>query len=360
MRMEEGTDASSAAGIVSEGGEQPTSMVAPQRSPTSSVGVVGPVVRDTTVHYENPVESTAKRDCRMDDSVGGGSVNVSRAIQGHGGTAYPIFIAANDSMGRDMKSELGDEFSAARFVNGYSKSRRSHIRPGGTTDTTRPKLLIPQLPLFCRGVMEETPVVVLSPLAAPDVDFTRDVLMSAKYPIWQPSVSQLTDASSAARLMPLARVIVINDAEAREATGKKDPVDAIIAMVEGGSQGVIVTSRDGAIARLDDGNWHFAAAHRVQAKRTSRAGDVFTGVLALAIASGYSPQEGMELGQAAAARHVSEQPAMGSLEALAAWASTQPKVDFPGRVPQKPLELPRAIAIAAAASAMVLALLAFA
>ncbi len=326
----------------------------PPRPARTAVGAVGPAVLDTAVRPTHPHASTAKRECTMKDSYGGGAVNVSRSIQQYGGTPQPDFLVGADAYGKLMKEDLSEEFPHSLCVSAYPQSRRSHIHTDGTTDTTRPPLMLSRLPDNCRKRAAETPVTVVAALAPDDHDFTAEALSQARFGIWVPSASQLGETRSATRLLRLAHVTVMNDEEARVSTGKDDPIEAIVVLSERGCRGVIVTSRGGALARID-GDWLFAPAHQVQAKRTSRAGDTFTGVFALAIASGRTLREGLVLGQAAAARHVTEQPPLGGLDELAAWAGTQPKV----ALPRPPVDLPRVITMAFAATASILAAVAY-
>lgn len=318
------------------------------------VGAVGPVVLDTVVTHVDHAPATSKRECQMSDSWGGGALNVSRAVSSYGGGAVPCFLIGRDAAGEAMKADLGDEFPQARFVPGYSHSRRSHLRPDGVTETTRPPLAQRRLPSYLHDAISRTPVTVVSPLAAADGEFAADALGAARCGIWQPSLPQLVDADSLRRLLPLATVTVLNHDEARAATGYDEPMDAIMALCDAGARGVIVTSRDGALARID-GTWEFAPAHQVQARRTSRAGDVFTGVFALARASGRTTRESLQLGQAAAARHVTGAPPLASLDELAVWAHGEPKVKLARRIAE-PLNIRRAVSVAVATAATILAI----
>lgn len=326
----------------------------PARRVRAAVGVVGPAVLDTVVRPTHPNALTAKRECTMEESYGGGAVNVSRSIQQYGGTAMADFLVGADSYGKLMREDLSEEFQHSRCVCAYPQSRRSHIHIGGTTYTARPPLTLTRLPDHCRQRVTENRVTVVGALTPDDHDFTAEALSEARFGIWVPSAAQLSETRSAPRLMQLAQVTVMNDEEARVATGKDDPIEAIVVLSERGCRGVIVTSRGGALARID-GDWLFAPAHQVQAKRTSRAGDTFTGVFALTIASGRPLREGLVLGQAAAARHVTEQPPLGDLDQLAAWASTQPKV----ALPRPRIDLPRVVTMAFAATATILAAVAY-
>ncbi|MFO0821181.1 MAG: carbohydrate kinase family protein [Pirellulales bacterium] len=332
-----------------------------QRSPAKGkplVATVGPVVLDTHVTYPGSVPEKGKRVCEMRCSYGGGALNTSRAIRTAGGTVAPCFIIGRDKMGEAMKDELGDEFALAQFAAGYDSSRQSHIRPDGVTDTTRPPLELHSLPPNFRDAIRNSRVTIVAPMAVADQAFVGEALAAARFSIWQPSLPQLLDRQSVTTLGKLASVTVMNDVEAYEVTGESDPTRAVMALVEKGCRGAMVTSPQGVVARID-GEWASAPAHDISALRTSGAGDCFVGVFAWAYAARRSLDEALRLGQAAAARHVTAQLPLVDLGQWTAWANSQPKVSLARRTKAPVIKVRHAMSVAVGVAAMILAMMVF-
>lgn len=320
------------------------------------VAAVGPVVLDTYVSYPGPVPAKGKRECQMRCDYGGSALNTSRAVQAVGGVAVPIFLIGRDQLGEAMKDRLGDEFSRAQFADAYPASRQSHIRPDGVTDTTRPPLELTALPPHVSTTLADAAVTIVGPLAATDREFAAAALAAANLSIWQPSQAQLLDRPSIEKLGKRASVTVLNDDEARAATGEAEPIRAVMALIEQGCRNPVVTSVQGVVGRID-GRWVSAPAFEVTARRTSGAGDCFTGVFAWAYASGRTLDEALRLGQASAARHVSEQPPLADLDQLAAWAEAQRRVPLASHPASPALHVGRAISIAVGVAATILAIM---
>lgn len=295
----------------------------------------GTVVEDTTVRVlDRSSRRSAKPGCRITSDWGGGPVNAGTAGAGYGGQMAPLLLAGPDERGQRAGAELGTRFVKVLVLPCLSQTRQTVIvddrcytvRPGVVADPLSPQV---------QRLLRDAAYTIVAPLAAADAALAARVLALAPRSIWQPSGEQLQDRDGTLRLMRRASITVMNDQEARLLTGAADPVAAIERLRRGGlSTAVVITDRWGAIAWRPN-TWEYAAAVAVpRVERVVGAGDCFTGVLAVALAAGRSFQESLQLGQAAAARHVSGAAPLGSLDALAAWSQTVDRVSPADRSPK--------------------------
>jgi sugar/nucleoside kinase (ribokinase family) len=163
-------------------------------------------------------------------------------------------------------------------------------------------------------------------MAAEDYPFVDDLLRIAPRSILLLSDGQLCQRELALRLILGATITVLNGDEARTLTGADDPKDAIGALREDGCTGIVVTTHQGVEAFLDGQQESISALDLGVPVQTVGAGDCFTGVMIAAWSAGHSIREGLELGQAAAARHVAGLAPLPSLNDLANWSVGQPRV----------------------------------
>ncbi|MDA1055371.1 MAG: carbohydrate kinase family protein [Planctomycetota bacterium] len=272
--------------------------------------------------------TTTKATCTMHEQLGGAPVGVSRAIAACSGRVALHFMIGDDKLGEQVVDELGDEFRAAQFHRCLPATRRSVVI-GERVYTTRPTLRSQVLPPALHQALASSELAIIGPLSATDEPFTAAALRAARTTIWMPSAQQLGDRDSAVRMMGLATVTIVNDQEAALLSGCDDPIDAICLCRDwtAGAK-MIVTSRTGALAWWGD-TWLSAPALAIPSPmRTIGAGDCFAGVFASAWLDGQSPEEAMQCGQTAAARHVMGLAPLDGVNALQGWAAGQQKVSL--------------------------------
>jgi sugar/nucleoside kinase (ribokinase family) len=300
---------------------QPGKNSNPHSIPITSVGTV---VEDDHV-IPRGEENPHKTPSDIQNRLGGGVLNASRAIRSCGGSVNPIFLVGRDSRSDRIVDELGDDFPTARFVRITERTRRSVIVDGRCYTTREPlpqdglrSLVLPQV--------HADQTVLVAPFPAENADFVEELLRLAGHSIWQPSGDQLNDPLRSFQLMNLADVTIFNHLEAELLTGTDNPIDAIMVCRERMERGIIITSPDGAVGWCD-GNWSYAPAVALdQIVHTTGAGNTFAGAFALSWAGrSQSFANSIRLGQAAAARYVGQLGPAPNLEQLSEWYSTNPK-----------------------------------
>jgi hypothetical protein len=253
------------------------------------------------------------------------------------GTQYdakvtPFFLVGNDPVGEEAVKDLGFEFPQGQFERCLRQTRRTII-VDDLLATTRPCLDTQELSSALRAALSDSCVAIVGPLTAEDYQFTRIALTTSKFSIWMPSSDQLINVGDALETMNLASLNVMNMGEARKLTSRNRPDEAIRFCRERGVHtGIVVTDHSGAVGWWG-GSWRTAPAIKVNAvRREVGAGDCFTAVLAASLAAGCTGDESLELGQAAAGRHVMNLSPLGNLNALSAWAKTQERVSPANRL----------------------------
>lgn len=224
---------------------------------------------------------------------------------------------------------LRAEFPHALFNCCYEETRLSVILPDGKCLTTRPPLNLDRTSEPIRASLSTVAWTVVAPFGADDTPFVEDILRIATRSVLMLSKDQMCNRESALRLMKAATRVVLNHEEAEAVTGHKDVRLAIDTLLAAGCREVLVTSPDGVEAYLDGQPESRQALAVDRVKGTVGAGDAFIGVAVMAWAAGYPSAEGLDLGLAAAARHVAQLPPLASLTELAAWAVSQPRVSPP-------------------------------
>jgi ribokinase len=115
-----------------------------------------------------------------------------------------------------------------------------------------------------------------------------------------------------AALLAAGPILTPNAEEARALTGEADPLAAARVLIARTGAPVVVTlGADGALLVTPDGTAETIPAPRVRAIDTTGAGDVLSGTLAAALASGRELREAVEAAVQAAARSVTTVGARG-------------------------------------------------
>ncbi|MGE0758714.1 MAG: carbohydrate kinase family protein [Pirellulaceae bacterium] len=333
---------------------QATSASPSMASESPLIAVVGPVVRDLRVIVLPGQPKRGKLLSRFRTEWGGAVRNVSRAIADYGGRPRPSFQLGCDHASDAAMEALGDEFSTAQFDRCYGDLRESVILPDGLTFTSRPSLQRDHIHEPLRALISTTTWTVIAPLAADDFAFVEDGLRVAPRSLLMLSRQQAAAPSRALRLMLAADVTVLNHEEAEVLSGCSDPHFMVVKLRDLGCQGVVITTPMGAEAYLGGELYSVPALDVGPTRQTSGAEDCCTGVMVTAWAAGLSWRAGLELGQAAAARHVAQLAALRSLEVLRDWAELQPQVtalDHTALPAARTLTFPRRHVVAAAVGA---------
>jgi ribokinase len=126
-------------------------------------------------------------------------------------------------------------------------------------------------------------------------------------------------------LVALRPIVTPNAGEAAALTGRDDPADAAVALVESGAAAVLVTAgAQGVCVARDGAPVERFEPPQVSVRDTTGAGDTFSGVFAAGLARGWEIERAARWATAAAALSVTKpgarggMPAAGEIEAVAA------------------------------------------
>ena len=123
-----------------------------------------------------------------------------------------------------------------------------------------------------------------------------------------------------AKLLRLVDALIVNEGELRTLTGSADLREGARQAQALGPQTVVVTLGARGCLALRGNHWHELAAHAVQVRDTTGAGDTFVGVLVAALSRGEALASALRwagLGSALACTREGAQPAMPWREELA-------------------------------------------
>jgi ribokinase len=128
-----------------------------------------------------------------------------------------------------------------------------------------------------------------------------------------------------AELMARRPILTPNEGEAADLTGRDDPADAALALVESGAGAALVTAgAKGVFVAAEGARVERVHAPVVSVRDTTGAGDTFSGVFAAGLARGWELDRAARWATTAAALSVTQSgarggmPAAGEIEAVAA------------------------------------------
>lgn len=129
-------------------------------------------------------------------------------------------------------------------------------------------------------------------------------------------------------MLPDVDVLVVNQVEAHAIAGRRDPLDAVRALRDGGARAVCITLGARGVVYGDGAGTVVEKASATRAIDTVGAGDAFCGVLLAGLAKRLAPRAALRWAQAAAARTVARSgaqrafPSSGELARLASLSSS--------------------------------------
>ncbi|GAA5065749.1 ribokinase [Thermocatellispora tengchongensis] len=208
----------------------------------------------------------------------GVDVSHLRAIPGPSGIAH---IVVDDRGGNSIIVVPG----ANGTIEGPTEAEAAAI---GRTDAVLLQLELPMEAVVAAAVSAGGAEVVLTPAPA------------------RPLPAELLDAVD---------LIVPNEHEAAAITGRRDPAEALAALLERVPEAVITLGAEGALYGARGAEPVRVPAFAVEAVDTTAAGDTFVGALAVARGEGRPPAEALRFASAAAALSVQREGASTSMPA---------------------------------------------
>jgi sugar/nucleoside kinase (ribokinase family) len=286
------------------------------------VGVSTPVL-DFEITNTRRRRMSQKPVCKITKRLGGGGANALRQAQALKCQVDLVALLGRDNLAPVLADLIQSEFPLATLIGALSATRVSVIRDGEAF-TTRPPLLIDELPRACREVVRRAAMVLIGPMSEHDFGFVsgcQRAASAARRTVLQLSGEQLLHRSKCLALMQFPSTLtILNTAETSLISGEHQTVNAIEWLHRQGVDSVLATSRTGAMGLLD-GTWIEQSS--IPARRVARtvgAGDIFVGTLMAALMQRQSAQDAVALALAACTTFIEGDHTPRTLQGLRTFA----------------------------------------